>query len=256
MKNDEYFNKYTELLSRQDYDIQSMDYANLERHIVFLKQLAIVENSSVAVIDVYKQRYVFMQSKYLSILGKELDEVMTEGQRALFALMHPQDIGFVIETHYRVAEFLLAIPVSDRKIYKTIYDFRMKDTTGGYHRFIQQLIPLELDANGNVWLMLLLNDLVPGNDGFMKQQRRVVNIETGKLCVFTDEDTAKTKTLLSAREIEVLTLLSKGMASKHIADELFLSVNTVNNHRRRILEKTSTASTAAAVRYAISMGLM
>ncbi len=256
MMHDEYFQKYCELLSRQNYDPQSMDYANLDRHIAFLKQLAAVENSSVGVVDVYKQRYVFMQSKYLSVLGKELDDVLRQGQRGLFELMHSEDIGFVIETHYRVAKFLLGVPVADRKKYKTVYDFRMKDRNGVFLRFIQQLIPLELDANGNVWLMLLLNDIVPGKGEFKRQQRRLVNIETGRLHLFTGEDAAKAKSVLSAREIEVLTLLGKGMASKHIADELFLSVNTVNNHRRRILEKTSTESSAGAVGYAISMGLI
>jgi DNA-binding CsgD family transcriptional regulator len=46
------------------------------------------------------------------------------------------------------------------------------------------------------------------------------------------------------------------MASRKIADELFLSVNTVNNHRQNILEKTNTENIAEAIRYAISLGLM
>jgi len=42
------------------------------------------------------------------------------------------------------------------------------------------------------------------------------------------------KTILSTREVEVLGLVSKGFASKEIANKLFLSINTVNNHRLNI----------------------
>lgn len=50
--------------------------------------------------------------------------------------------------------------------------------------------------------------------------------------------------------------MAKGMASKRIADELFISVNTVNNHRRSILEKTNSENTAMAVNYGLSLGLL
>jgi DNA-binding CsgD family transcriptional regulator len=61
---------------------------------------------------------------------------------------------------------------------------------------------------------------------------------------------------LSRREIEVLGLVSKGFASKEIADKLFLSVNTVNNHRQNILEKVRASNTSEAVSYARNLGLL
>jgi len=54
------------------------------------------------------------------------------------------------------------------------------------------------------------------------------------------------KTILSTREVEVLGLVSKGFASKEIADKLFLSINTVNNHRQNILEKVRASNTSEA----------
>jgi len=61
---------------------------------------------------------------------------------------------------------------------------------------------------------------------------------------------------LSKREIEVLGLVSKGLASKEIADKLFLSVNTVNNHKQNILEKINASNTSQAVNYARNLGLI
>ena len=181
---------------------------------------------------------------------------MLKGQQLFYSRMHPDDISFVFDTLCLAIEFLLLVPPEERKNYKIIYDFRLKDNNGEYIRFIQQLLPLELDSRGNIWLMLMINDIVPGQNNFIKQQRRLVHIGTGKLFLFNDQEDLKSKSILSKREIEILELLAKGMASKNVADELSLSINTINNHRRRILEKTNTDSTAAAVRFAISLGLM
>ncbi len=42
---------------------------------------------------------------------------------------------------------------------------------------------------------------------------------------------------LTARERDIATLAAQGMASKEIADHLFLSVRTVNNHLQSVYSK-------------------
>ncbi len=56
---------------------------------------------------------------------------------------------------------------------------------------------------------------------------------------------------LSDREIEVLTLIANGVANKDIAEQLFISVRTVDAHRNNILQKLKLGSTAELVKYAI-----
>lgn len=51
-------------------------------------------------------------------------------------------------------------------------------------------------------------------------------------------------------------LVARGFASKQIAEQLYISVNTVNNHRQKILEKTRASNTAEAVAYARTLGLV
>lgn len=55
---------------------------------------------------------------------------------------------------------------------------------------------------------------------------------------------------LSNREQEVLRLLCDGLSTTEISDKLFISTRTVEGHRLRILEKTGTKNTAAAVAFA------
>jgi DNA-binding NarL/FixJ family response regulator len=60
---------------------------------------------------------------------------------------------------------------------------------------------------------------------------------------FPDQEMLSVGRLLSSREFEILQLIAMGFDSEIIAKKLFLSVNTVNTHRRNILKKTKALST-------------
>jgi DNA-binding NarL/FixJ family response regulator len=59
---------------------------------------------------------------------------------------------------------------------------------------------------------------------------------------------------LSSREREVLKLIAEGKSSKEIANLLFISVFTVNNHRANIMEKLNLNKATDLVKYAIRKG--
>jgi DNA-binding NarL/FixJ family response regulator len=61
---------------------------------------------------------------------------------------------------------------------------------------------------------------------------------------------------LSSRETEVLQLIAEGEASKQIADELNLSLKTVENHRQRLMKKLNIHDIASLTRYAIAKGVI
>lgn len=56
---------------------------------------------------------------------------------------------------------------------------------------------------------------------------------------------------LSQREKEIVICVVKGMTNKEIADRLFLSIHTVNTHRRNIARKLEIHSAAGLTIYAI-----
>ena len=69
-------------------------------------------------------------------------------------------------------------------------------------------------------------------------------------------ESVKSDSPLSEREIEVLRLLVKGRTGKQIADTLCISKNTVDTHRRRIMDKLGCNSTAELTKYAIREGFL
>lgn len=61
---------------------------------------------------------------------------------------------------------------------------------------------------------------------------------------------------LSDRELQVFSLLAKGMGVNEIAQELSISNKTVSTHKARLMEKLGLATTADIVRYAITHALL
>ena len=64
------------------------------------------------------------------------------------------------------------------------------------------------------------------------------------------------KVELTARESEILGLITRENTNSEIAKKLFISVRTVDAHRRNILEKTGCRNTAGLVKFAIENGLI
>jgi DNA-binding NarL/FixJ family response regulator len=61
---------------------------------------------------------------------------------------------------------------------------------------------------------------------------------------------------LTERQIEILTLIAQGKASKEIAFELGLSPKTVDVHRARIMERLRLGDIASLTLYAVRKGLI
>ena len=59
---------------------------------------------------------------------------------------------------------------------------------------------------------------------------------------------------LSTREIEVLTLIVRGLTNKEIADRLCISTTTVISHRKNIMEKLNVRSVSGLTIYAVMNG--
>ncbi|MEM7511386.1 MAG: LuxR C-terminal-related transcriptional regulator, partial [Bacteroidota bacterium] len=61
---------------------------------------------------------------------------------------------------------------------------------------------------------------------------------------------------LSRREKEILKLIVEERTSQEMADELFISLKTVETHRRNLLSKLNARNTAGLVRIAMERKLV
>lgn len=78
------------------------------------------------------------------------------------------------------------------------------------------------------------------------QKKKITNTQ-GKVTLPND---------LTKREQEVLALVASGKSNKEVADDLFISMKTVDTHKNHILDKLGLKNTAELVKYAIKNRLI
>ncbi|HBL76321.1 MAG: hypothetical protein A2W90_08280 [Bacteroidetes bacterium GWF2_42_66] len=240
----------------QEFDKSKLDYTILDRHIEFLESIKSVHNSAISIFDLAKMQHVYISSTFEDMLGWNLAEAGKPGSVYIDSRMHPEDLEHLNRVSSQFFSLILKVKKEDRQNmghYKMVMDYRTKGKDGSFVRVIEQHKLLELDAGDNVWLSLSVLDLSPDQDIKNLCRYRLVNLKTGEFYNFPKENM---ETNLSLREQEILQLLAQGLISKQIADQLFISVNTVNTHRQRILEKLSVSNTTEAVQHAARLGLI
>ena len=115
---------------------------------------------------------------------------------------------------------------------------------------------LILMAAGVVLLILLLLSLLALLRKLRRSRKENTEVSTVLEEAIGDIHPAAEKSLLSAREKEILDLLSKGYTSPQIADTLCLSPETIKWYRKKLLVKFDVSNTAELVSRAREDGLL
>jgi two-component system, NarL family, response regulator LiaR len=159
-----------------------------------------------------------------------------------------------------------------------LMDLKMPNTDGmqATQRILQDdptakvLVLTTFDTDGYV-----LQALKAGASGYVLKDSKVESIISSILAVLAGERVMASKIAnlvldmlsgvtngkqfydgLTARELEILKLLAKGMANKQIAFQLKISEKTVRNHVSNMYEKLNIADRAQAALYAVRKGLV
>jgi DNA-binding CsgD family transcriptional regulator len=226
-----------------------------EKHREYIELLSKVNNSCVFVAELCVS-YWFLSDNF-QILG--YDPIVIHSSEIASGYVetrvHPDDLVVLGATQKRLLEFIQNLPISQRKDYKHIYECRVKNADGDYMRFIFQQQILELDKDGNPWLLFGVLDISPDTSPFEHIKLRVINYKTGEIIPITFVE-QESDIKLSVREKEILKMASQGMLSKEISDKLFLSIHTVNKHRQNIMQKMNTNNLLQAIDYARKLGLL
>lgn len=108
-----------------------------------------------------------------------------------------------------------------------------------------------LKNTGKEELLLAINTVYKGETYFSKEITDTVMQSIRNQKTISDEQAQ-----LSKREIEIIKLIAQENTTKEIAQKLFISVNTVETHRKNILSKLNVKNSAGVIKYALQNGIL
>ncbi|MFH6995086.1 response regulator [Flavobacterium sp. FlaQc-48] len=100
-------------------------------------------------------------------------------------------------------------------------------------------------------LLKAIHTIVNGENYFSKETAEKHLLNSSKI-----EKQVSNLTELSSREKEILVLIAYEYNTAEIAEKTFISLNTVNTHRKNLLSKLNAKNTAGLVKYAVENGLV
>jgi DNA-binding CsgD family transcriptional regulator len=192
-----------------------------------------------------------MVQKYVGIdpqqwWGWSLVEMFGEGVKSYMTFIHPEDLIIHKRVNHLLLETLADCSYEEKHNLRIVLNFRLRKSDGSYVQISQLSRVLELDADENIQtLLVLLHENNYLSDplkffirfwGISRKEKlyeyRMANDELIELGLPTK------------REMEIIRLLNSGQDSQQIAEQLFISKNTADTHRRRILQKLCLKSTS------------
>jgi DNA-binding CsgD family transcriptional regulator len=209
------------------------------------------------ILEVRTGRYLFMSNHVERLTGQVPENFTQGGMACTNRLLHPDDAAPVWQLMHTVWEFLLALPAGQRQTYGFSCDYRIRREDGTYLRLLEQNRVLQTDSHGNITHLLGTGtDITSWKESEMLVASITSLVDDSRLVCTSADGMLQPRTPLSRREKEVVKLIVDGYSSKQIADRLYLSLHTVNTHRRNIMGKTQHKNTHDLVRFASQNGII
>src|SRR5688500_3232851 len=121
-------------------------------------------------------------------------------------------------------------------------------------RYIHKLLKYDIQGyllkNTNIEELIRALETVASGKKYFSREINILDTDQDFRNTITIED-KKVDEILSKREIEVLTLICKEYSNSEIAKKLFLSVSTVETHRKNLIAKLGVNNTVGLVKFAL-----
>lgn len=194
-----------------------------------------------------------------SLTGYTPQEFHARGVKFWFSLIHPEDHSLVSERIIEAHEALHTHYINGRAAVPMILRYRIKHPGGMYLKVRDSRFFLSGNGDGVVDHVLLRIELIDQLDSgawILENLRREKKCHNMLAIAVGQQQPAGVPPRLTDREKEILRLIASGMSSKMIAGECRISINTVETHRRHLLQKLDVKNSMELIRKASELFLL
>ncbi len=247
-----YLNEVREIIG-SDYEL---DQSIIDRHVKHYRLYDQLRNRGPSVCYLFNNHtltFEYMSPGFKELTGYEPNEIVCCEEGKYLDLIHPDDMPILVHQVYPdLKEIASQFSIEDKRKLTVELNFRIRTKDGSSFYNLEQFNYLEFDDNDAPILEFGRSTKIISTKA--KNVIAAIHIlhENSYEDIFhkiyhRDPEDQR----ISKREKEILRLLSAGKTSKEIGEMLYISSNTVNNHRRSLLKKVGVRGTSDLVRYAI-----
>jgi DNA-binding CsgD family transcriptional regulator len=251
--------KYWETYRGQPSVLMSDISADLHGQII-LEEFSRNEKSVKVFFDQTHFRILYITDNVEDVLGYTAAEMLEHNTSLLFESFTPQHVTFPMIATRMIMSSLVSVPIEilTKNLRMTYCGVQMKHKDKSIRRLMIRYSPLELDENSITRTSIIsINDVTHLMKSDFYWGRMVYGDEEHYKEHFISNVAIKqSHDIISNREKEVLRLIAKGLESKDIARELFISSGTVDNHRKNMIARTGARDTTALVQLCLSCDII
>ena len=205
------------------------------------------------IFNVSTAEFEFVSPGIEKVLGYHSSQVSLE---FFFDKIHPEDQIQYVNFENEVGKFLHSLPKEKMFSYKIRVNLRIRKNDGNYLKILHQAITIQQNESGKILRTLGVHTDIThlnptgkptlsfiGLDG----EPSYIDVKIGKPLIPITES-------LSKREKEILQLIIEGKQNKEIADILFISKQTVDKHRKNMINKNNFKNSGELIAAAIKNG--
>ena len=233
LRDSDYYNLFTEFLDK--YGPSGFNSIDQNDPLVLaLEDLMEINNQFFYVADIIEMKVLFTSKRSTLMIGIKPEELTPYH---FMEAVHPSDIQRLNLGRSKIIKMAQELFIAGTGYTLMSTNYRFRTPSGNYSDFLIQCYLYYSSLPYKTVFFLKIHT----NIDCLKKIKLGYHYYIGNDLSwfrYPDDDMLMKGNIFSGREFEIIKLIESGLGSEEISDKLFLSVHTVNTHRRNILEKT------------------
>lgn len=238
-------------VSNSSQAIKVAELPNLEEHQKYFPE------TFYYITDTLKEQFVYLSPSVESIFGIPVEAgQQMHAAEFMTKISHPEDLLDVLSIFEKFAARVKQTPINEIGNLRLLRTFRLKDKDGHYKSIVDQIVVLRCTENKDILNAYGAVSISPLTSNLAARTGVVIDSRTGEEIDSYQSSTQAYSKSLTKREIQVLRLLALGNKNKEVASKLFISIYTVETHRKNIMQKLGISNPVDLVWKALELKLL
>jgi DNA-binding CsgD family transcriptional regulator len=196
-----------------------------------------INNQFLYIADTIKMKVIFTSKRSIQMIGIEPEEVTPYH---FMEAVHPDDIKRLHLGRSKVIKIAQDLFIAEKGYSLISTNFKFRTPSGVFSDFLVQGYLFYTTIPIKTVFFLKIHTNIDWHKKIKNGYHYYVGTDLSYFR-YPDDEMLMKGNIFSSREFEIIKLIESGLGSEEIAHKLFLSVHTVNTHRRNILEKSGKA---------------